>query len=398
MGGPLEGITVLDLSAVVSGPMACQVMADQGAEVIKVEPPGIGDITRIGGFRKGTVSAMYASCNRGKRSLVLDLQETAGVEVLLELCRDADVLVQNFRPGAVDRMGIGPAAVHAVNPNLIYVSISGFGDSGPYREWRVYDPIIQALSGMVSVQQSQEIPLPDLIRTLICDKSTALTAAQAISAALFARERGQAAGQVLDIPMLDTALYWLWPDTFMAHTFFDDDITPGPLLYQIYRLQPTADGHCVYFAASDAEWQGLTAALGHPEWWEEERFKNITLRSQPENFEAIGELLHSAFLEFETDDIIDRLHENEVPAAPMLTLDEVFDDAQVLHNDAVHTWNHPTAGTTRMAKPPVRFSITQHQTVWAADSLGESSVAVLQDAGFHKRRIDELRKSGIIPS
>ena len=143
MSGPLSGIKVIDISAVISGPMACQVLGDQGADVIKVEPIGMGDITRIGGFRVGDISAMYASANRGKRSIALDLSQDSGVEILKKMVETADVIVQNFRPGAVERMGIGPDVLMKINPDLIYVSISGFGSDGPYRDWRVYDPIVE---------------------------------------------------------------------------------------------------------------------------------------------------------------------------------------------------------------------------------------------------------------
>ncbi len=396
MTGPLEGITVVDLSAVVSGPMACQILGDQGAEVIKVEPQGIGDITRSGGYRVGTISAMYATCNRGKRSVVLDLQSDEGVAILKEITARADVFVQNFRPGAVERMGIGPSDLHADNPELIYVSISGFGSSGPYRDWRVYDPVIQAVSGVVSTQRSREIPIPDLVRTLICDKSTALTAAQAVSAALFARERGQARGQHIEIPMLDTALYWLWPDTFMGHTFFGDDVVPGPLLYDIYRLQPTADGHLVYFAASDSEFEGLCRALGHPEWWEDPRFNDITERVKAENFEYIGATVNAAFLTFPTGDILARLAENQVPSAPMLHLDEVFDDPQVRNNDAIHSFDHPTVGPVKMAKPPIRFSDTAHEPLWSLDAHGESTAAVLNELGYDADAVADLQARGVV--
>ena len=183
MSGPLDGIKVIDMSAVISGPMACQVLCDQGAEVIKIEPLDMGDITRIGGFRVGDISAMYASANRGKRSIALDLSQEDGIAVLKEMVKTADVIVQNFRPGAVDRMGIGPDTLMKINPDLIYVSISGFGPDGPYRDWRVYDPIVQSVSGVVSIQQSPDIPIPDLVRTIVCDKTTALTASKAITAA-----------------------------------------------------------------------------------------------------------------------------------------------------------------------------------------------------------------------
>lgn len=396
MPGPLQGIKVIDISAVISGPFACQILADQGAEVIKVEPRGIGDLTRIGGFRKGTISALYANANRSKQSVALDLGQPAGIEVLKRLVADADVFVQNFRPGAVERMGIGPDELLALNPRLIYVSISGFGPDGPYSQWRVYDPIVQCITGLVSTQMSQDIPFPDLVRTLVCDKSTAQTAAQAITAALFARERGQASGQHLVIPMLDAAMYWLWPDTFMAHTMNGPDITPGPTLYQVYRVQPTADGHIVYFSASDPEFRGLCAALGHPEWLDDPRFATPQARQTMGNFEALGALLDAAFQSMTTADLTDRLRAEQVPSAHVNDIDGAFADPQVLHNKIVHTWEHPLVGTVRQAKPPVRWSHTEHEPVWSIDELGASTELVLRRHGLDDAALESLRHSGVI--
>lgn len=398
MAGPLDGIKVIDISAVISGPMACQVLADQGAEVVKVEPLQIGDLTRIGGFRVGDISAMYASANRGKASVALDLGQEPGVEAFKKLCADADVLVQNFRPGAVDRMGIGPAVMHEINPDLIYVSISGFGPSGPYKDGRVYDPIIQSVSGVVSVQQSPEIPIPDLVRTLICDKSTALTVAGAISSALYARAIGRCRGQHIEVPMLDTALYWLWPDVYMGHTLMGDDVVPGALLYQIYRLQQVADGHLVYFAATDKEMMGLFQALGHPEWMDDDRFDTPQKRQNLENFQALGALLHAAFLEMTVDEAMDALNRFEVPAARVNTLEQVFEDPQVVHSDIIRSWDDPQVGPVRMAKPPVRWGETQPEIRWTFDALGQSTEAVLRAHGYGDDDLAALRESGVIPA
>ena len=396
MAGPLAGIKVIDISAVISGPLCCQVLADQGAQVIKVEPHGIGDLTRIGGYRVGTISAMFAAANRGKPSVALDMSQPAGLEVFRRLVADADVLVQNFRPGAVDRMGIGSDDLHAINPSLIYVSISGFGPTGPYANRRVYDPIIQAIVGLPSIQMSQDIPIPDLMRTLVCDKSTALLAAQAVTSALFARERGTANGQHLQIPMLDSALYWLWPDVFMAHSFYGPDVVPGPPVYRVYRLQPTADGHLVYFSASPAEMRGLFDALGHPEWADDPRFSTSQAIQTRGNFEALGELLNAAFVTFTTDEIMLRLAVNEVPAAKLNRIEDVFTDEQVVHNDAIHTWEHDTVGTIKQARPPVRWSNTQHEAIWSVDDLGQSTETVLRDHGYNDSQLAQLRALKVI--
>jgi crotonobetainyl-CoA:carnitine CoA-transferase CaiB-like acyl-CoA transferase len=396
MPGPLSGIKVIDVSAVISGPMCCQILADEGAEVIKVEPRQIGDLTRIGAFRVGDVSAMYASANRGKQSVALDLSQPAGVEVFKRLVADADVLVQNFRPGAVDRMGIGPDALMALNPKLIYVSISGFGPTGPYRDWRVYDPIIQSVAGLPSVQVHNEVQLPDLMRALVCDKATATLAAQAVTAALFARERGQAQGQHLTVPMLDAALYWSWPDTFMAHSFEGPEVIPGPCVYKIYRLQQTADGYLVYFTATNPEAFGLYRALGHPEWADDPRFSTPHARQITENFETLGAMIHEAFLGFGTDEIMARLKAEQVPSAPVNSLDDVFVDPQVVHNEIVHTWHDPRIGTIRQAKPPVQWSVTAHEPVWSVDALGQSTDEVLRAHGYDDGALAALRATEVI--
>jgi len=396
MSGPLEGIKVIDISAVISGPMACQILGDQGADVIKIEPIGMGDITRIGGFRVGDISAMYASSNRGKRSIALDLSKEEGVDVLKKMVETADVIVQNFRPGAVDRMGIGPDTLLEINPDLIYVSISGFGPDGPYHDWRVYDPIVQSVSGVVSIQQSPDIPIPDLVRTIICDKTTALTASNAITAALFARASGKASGQHIEIPMLDAAIYWLWPDVFMGHTLWGDAVEPGPLIYQIYRLQQTKDGHLVYFVASDKEFSGLSRALDHPEWIDDERFKTAKDRMVPAHFEALGTLLHNAFLNFSTIDIMSRLHAEEVPAAQVNSVDDVFNDPQVINNETIVEWEHPDAGLMKMARPPVRWGVTKPDIKWSADHVGQNTHVILEEHGYSNDEIMSLRDNGII--
>jgi crotonobetainyl-CoA:carnitine CoA-transferase CaiB-like acyl-CoA transferase len=182
----------------------------------------------------------------------------------------------------------------------------------------------------------------------------------------------------------------------MGHTLLGDDVQAGPLLYQIYRLQPTADGHLVYFAASDAEAHGLFRALRLEHLIDDSRFATMAARQTPDNFAALGELLNDAFLAFQTDDIMHRLHREQVPAAPILSLDEVFADEQVLMNDAIHTWEHPVIGPVRQARPPVRWSHTIPETVWAVDRLGESSDTIAAELGYAAAQIETLRKDGVL--
>ncbi len=393
MPGPLEGIRVVDLSAILSGPLATMMLADQGAQVIKVEPPGFGDLMRLGPFRRGGLSAFFANANRGKRSIIVDLQKDRGREIILQLVKGADVFVQNFRPGAIERLGLGEAELRRVNPDLIYVSISGFGESGPYAQRRVYDPIIQALTGNVAVQRHHEIGLPDLVRNVVCDKASAYTAAQAITAALFARERG-AAGQHVRVPMLDAALAFFWPDGMMAHTMVGDGVETGPTLYEIYRLTETADGYLIYFAASDSEFHGLFRALSHPEWCEDPRFADFAGRLQ--NTEALGELLVEQFRKWGTEELIERLVAEHVPVAPMHELEDVLSDPQVVHNETLMECEHPTAGVIRQTRPAARFDRTPATPGRLPPLYGEHGDEILTELGLDAAARERLRSEGVI--
>src|SRR5262245_50405340 len=395
MPGPLAGIRIVDVSAILSGPLATMMLADQGAEVIKIEAPGIGDFMRFGPFRRGNLSAFFANANRGKRSLVLDLSKPRAQEIARDLVRRADVFVQNWRPGAAERLGLGPDDLRALNPDLVYVSISGYGDSGPYRDRRVYDPIIQGLTGHVTVQRNPEFPVPDLVRNVVADKASAYTVAQAITAALFARERG-AGGQLLRIPMLDTSLAFFWPDGMMAHTFVGEGVQKGPTLYELYRLQPTADGHLIYFAANDAEMQGLYRALGHPEWCEDARFATIEGRRGPGNFETLGGLLDAAFRTWKTSELLPRLVAEQVAAGAVLSLDEIFDDRQVRHNEAVFEREHPKAGRMREPRPPARFERTPSEPGRPAPLHGEHGDEILAELGIGDAERAALRAAGVL--
>ena len=207
MTGPLSGVQVIDLTSVVSGPFATMFLADQGADVVKVEPLG-GDITRRSRQSvdpTGQFSALFISTNRGKRSIAIDLKQPQGIEILRRLIARADVLVQNFRPQVMERLGLGESAMRALNPRLIYVSISGAGDSGPYAEKRIYDPIIQGLSGFADVQAEARTRRPQMIRTIVADKTTSVVTAQAVASALYAREKS-GEGQHIKIAMLDVMI------------------------------------------------------------------------------------------------------------------------------------------------------------------------------------------------
>ena len=396
MKGPLEGITVIDFSAVVSGPLAAMWLADQGAEVIKVETLGAGDVTR--GTRASPemegLGGLYTNCNRGKRALSIDISVDAGRLAVLDLCRTADVFIQNWRPGVCDRLGVGYEAVSAVNPDIIYVSISGFGPEGPYAHRRVYDPIIQGLTGHVAVQFNPDVPFPDLVRTIVCDKATALSTAQAVSAALFARERG-AGGQHLTIPMLDVGMAFFFPDGYQAKAWLDDPKADDRLtLAKVYRVTPTADGHLIYFCASDSEFHGLYRALGRDEWVTDPRFAGPQGRQN--NGVELGSLIAEAFESWVTADLAPRLAANDVPFAPVLNLDQVPLNEQIVHNDALRVREHPTLGRLLEARHPVRFSKTPVEITPMAPKIGVDTIAILRELGRSDDDIEQLRRDGVI--
>jgi crotonobetainyl-CoA:carnitine CoA-transferase CaiB-like acyl-CoA transferase len=309
--------------------------------------------------------------------------------------RRADVFVQNWRPGAAERLGLDEPALRAQNPGLIYVSISGYGDSGPYRDRRVYDPIIQALTGHVAVQRNPEFPVPDLVRNVVADKASAYTVAQAITAALFARERG-AGGQHVRVPMLDASLAFFWPDGMMAHTLLGEGVDGGPTLYQIYRLQPTADGHLVYFAASDAETFALFRALGHPEWCSDPRFATLGERRKPEHFAALGALLDESFRSWKTAALLERMVAEQVPVGPVNSLEEVLADPQVVHNGVVFEREHPSAGRMREPRPAARFDRTPSEPGRPAPLHGEHGDEILAELGLGPDERARLRAEGVV--
>ncbi|MEH6548158.1 MAG: CoA transferase, partial [Sneathiella sp.] len=205
MAGPFTGIRIIDLTTMISGPLATMALADQGADVIKVESPGGGDYARHVATRRDGFSASFVNNNRNKRSIVVDLKKTEGLEIIDQMVSEADVFVQNFRPGVADRMGLGEDHIREINPSIVYVSICGFGFEGPYAQKPVFDPLIQAVSGLTTIQGGSDDERPRLVRTILPDKLTAIQASQAISAALFARERS-GEGQHVRLSMLDTVV------------------------------------------------------------------------------------------------------------------------------------------------------------------------------------------------
>src|SRR3954471_13092063 len=285
MLGPLHGYRVVDLTSMISGPLATMMLADQGADIIKVEAPG-GDHTRAGANQRAGLSASFLNNNRNKRSIVLDLKTPAGLNALMRLVAGAGVLVQNFRPGVTERMGLGEDAVRAVAPEIIYVSISGFGETGPYAQKPVYDPLIQAVSGLASVQAGSDTERPRLVRTILPDKLTGVTAAQAITAALLARAR-TGKGQHVRLSMLDAVIAFLWSSDMGSQTFVGDTIPQQEAASFIDLIYETATTPISAAVQTNREWQALTRALDRPDWLDDPRFRTPALR-QAHHKERLG--------------------------------------------------------------------------------------------------------------
>jgi crotonobetainyl-CoA:carnitine CoA-transferase CaiB-like acyl-CoA transferase len=390
--GPLAGIRVVDLTTVISGPVCTMLLADQGADVVKVEPPG-GDISRRTAGT-GEITAMFVSSNRGKRSIALDLKKPAALEAVRRLIAKADVLVQNFRPGTMERLGLGEPAMRALNPGLIYASISGVGETGPYVAKRVYDPIIQSLSGLADVGADRATGRPQMVRTIIADKTTAVFAAQSICAALFARERAgpnQGKGQHIRLSMLDTMVAFIWPEAMTQFVIVDQEGGVNPtgrpdLIFQ------TLDGYITVGSVSNDEWQGLCAVLGRPEWVEDPRFRTPAARgtNAAERLALVGDILTTG----KVKDWLEKLDAADVPCAPVLTRAQMLDDPQVINNKLIQTFEQPGLGTVRQPRPAARFEATPAAIGGPAPRIGQDTRAVLMELGYAAGEIDKLLASG----
>ena len=380
----------------VAGPLAGTICADLGAEVIKIENPSRGDRMRYLGDRVGGISAIWAAVNRGKRSVVIDLQQPDGIALFNTIVARADVFIQNFRPGVVERLGIDEPAMRAANPDLIYVSVSGFGDSGPYIGQKSYDYVIQALSGMAALQADPATGEPALVRNIVIDKVTAMAAAQSILAALLARTRG-AGGQHVRLSMLDVALSFLWPDGMMQHTMLADDgrVTHGPHMVDDYLMRRTADGEYIaLLATSNSQFPGLCASLGTQQWLTDDRFS--TLAAREANATELSDLITAELLRHNGAAIVARLHDNDVPCALVNPIERVHLDPQVMENAVLVEHDRPWLGPVREPRPPAHFSSTPTALGRHAPKHDEHTDEVLGEYGIDAATVAALRANGTI--
>jgi len=388
---PLEGVTVVELSTMITASLAAMMAAEQGARVIKVEPMDQGDPMRYIGSNKGGDSGLFANCNRGKESLRLDLKQQAGAHVVAQLAASADVLISNYRPGVLDRFGLGSEALRQANPRLIYLAITGFGRDGPMSGAPAYDPVVQAQAGLAAVQGTEQ---PAFIRNLVCDKITAYTACQALTAALYQRER-TGEGQHVDLSMMDASLFFVFPDGFMNHTLLDDDVVQQPLLADLlYELTETQDGGITLSAGTPRQREGVLKALDRLDLMADERF--ASLEALLANIDAYRAELREAFLTWTSDAILERLHANDVPCAKCLTREEALAHPQIEANDSVDTAVHPRMGTIRRVRPPARFRGQPLDPASHSPAHGEHSRQVLEALGYPAEEIDALMAQGAV--
>jgi len=367
-------------------------LADQGADVIKVESPS-GDLMRHFNPIRNGMSASFLSCNRNKRSLAVDLKATEGLMIVQKLIATADVLIHNFRPGAAERIGLGEDAVRDIRHDLVYVSISGFGDRGPYAGQRAYAPVIQALSGLAEIQTDRDTGRPRMVRTIIADKTTALTAAQAITAALFARERsGQ--GQHVRIAMLDTMIAYLWPEAMPSLTFVGDERDPsegdvGPDL-----VFATQDRYITAAALSDDEWAGMCRALNRQDLIDDPRFDSAGVRSR--NAVERRGIMAAELEKWLAGDILPRLLANDVPAAPVLSRFELLKDGQVQANHILEEHQSLEYGRVRQPRPAAQFDRTPAGVRELAPLLGADNAAILTELGYSGDDIARLESARVV--
>ena len=393
--GPLSGITVIDLTAMISGPVCTMMLGDQGADVIKVEPL-TGELTRKVGKTKHGMTTSFLCANRSKRSITLDLKNQEGINILKKLIKNADVLVQNFRPGTMKRMGLNYAEVKKINKEIIYTSISGFGEKGPYSNQRVYDPVIQALSGLADIQRDQATNFPKMVRTIIPDKTTGMAAAQAISSALFYKER-YGTGQHIKLAMLDVMVAYLWPEGSASLSFVGEEGDPSDGQMGLDLVFETKDNKYITAGAvTDKEWLGMCEALGRNDLLNDEKFN--TPRARFENKTERRLLISQEIKKHDSKEILAKLHKNQVPSAPILSRTELLDNEQIIENKIIEFHDNEIYGTIRSPRPAPIYSNSPINGKQLAPLLGENSREILKEIDYNDTEIDNLIKNNITSS
>ncbi len=385
--GPLKGIKVIDLTAMVSGPVATMMLGDQGADVIKIEPLQGELMRKVGTLHNGMTTSFLCS-NRSKRSFTINLKKVKGINILKKLIKNSDVLVQNFRPGTMKRMGLSYEEVKKINKNIIYASISGFGETGPYAKQRVYDPVIQALSGLADIQRDQETNFPKMVRTIIPDKTTGMATAQAISSALFYRER-YGKGQHIKIAMLDVMIAYLWPEGSSSLSFVGQESDPSSGQMGLDLVFKTKDNKYITAGAvTDKEWLGMCKAFNRQDLLVDQRFN--TPRARFENKTERRLIISQEIKKYDSNSILKKLANNEVPCAPILNREQLLSNDQVIKNKIIEFHKSKVYGTIRSPRPAPIYSDSPINGEQLAPLLGENSREILQELNYSNQEIKEF--------
>ena len=385
MSGPFKGVRVLELTSTVSGPFAGMMLADQGAEVIKIEPPGIGDLARFMGTIKDGMGAMFSTLNRNKKCICLDFKNEEDLSVLMQLVSTADVLIENYRPGIVKKLGIDYETLKRIKTDLIYCSISGYGQSGPYKEKKVYDPLIQ---GTVGIPHAQNSEFPELIRTIIYDKVTGLTSAQAISAALYQKANGEG-GQYLPVSMMESALYYNWPDLMMNYTFEEGGINLGELadLFEVYE---TKDGGVVLIIIANDEVFTKFCEVFSLSLHQDEKYNNLVSRIV--NKEELTKEINKITRNLSSKELEDKMDNEGISASICNNLNEVHLDPQVIEQGSIVEIDHPELGKMRMPKPPANLKGQKEFPRTLAPILGFDNRQILEELKIENDIIDRMEE------
>ena len=387
---PLAGIKVIELSNMITCSLAAMTMSSQGAQVIKVEPPIMGDKMRPLGTQKNGVSGFFHNCNRGKRSLAVDLKSNAGIKAVKELVMQSDVLLHNYRPGVMDRLGLGSDVLRKLNPKLIYVAVSGFGTKGPMADLPAFDHVIQGLAGFTDLQSSEENSF-DFIKTFICDKVTAYTVGQAATAALLARASTNE-GQHIDISMLHACLAFMWPDGMMHKTLKDEDrfeMSPGSDYFETINYK---DGGVAVAPLSDEHWKALLPMLGYPELINTPLYASIASRMT--NMDQVMTVLREPRNDIGVKKAMEILIAADVPCSPCTKREDLESVDQIKAIGALETYVTKTMGELTVTTPPILFEGKKTSQAQPSPLLGEHSKEILQELGWKQSFIDSLIESG----